>query len=116
MLTPMGRVFALSVRRGYITDNPLRRLESEELPRGRAKDQPRVLDRDEIRRLLAATSSVYQPILATKVFSGLRVMELLGLCWRSVDLEGGVIHVRYQLTRGSSGTKRRRRLERAEDE
>ena len=83
MLTPMGRVFALAVRRGYISDNPLRRLESEELPKGKAKDQPRVLDGDEISRLLAATSSVYRPILATKVFSGLRVMELLGLCWRS---------------------------------
>ena len=107
MLTPMGRVFALAVRRGYITDNPLRRLESEELPKGKAKDQPRVLDRDEIGRLLAATSSVYRPILATKVFSGLRVMELLGLCWRCVDLEEGVIHVRYQLTRGSKQTPAR---------
>ncbi len=58
-----------------------------------------MLDRDEIGRLLAATASVYRPILATKVFSGLRVMELLGLCWRSVNLEEGVVHVRYQLTR-----------------
>ena len=107
MLTPMGRVFALAVRRGYITDNPLRRLESEELPKGTAKDQPRVLDRDEISRLLAATAFVYRPILSTKVFSGLRIMELLGLCWRHVDLEEGVIYVRYQLTRGSKQTPAR---------
>ena len=104
MLTPMGRVLSLAVRRGYITDNPLRRLESEELPKGKAQDQPRVLDRDEIGRLLLASSSkstAYTPLLATKVFSGLRVMELLGLTWRHVDLEGGVIRVRYQLTRGT---------------
>ena len=88
----MGRVLSLAVRRGYITDNPLRRLESEELPKGKAKDQPRVLDRDEIGRLLLASSSkstAYTPLLATKVFSGLRVMELLGLTWRYVDLKAG---------------------------
>jgi integrase len=104
MLTPMRRVLALAVRRGYMTDNPLRRLESEELPKGKAKDAPRVLDRDEIRRLLLASSSVaspYTPILTTKVFSGLRIMELLGLTWRYVDLDDGVIAVRCQLTRGT---------------
>jgi integrase len=101
MLTPMGRVLALAVRRGYITDNPLRRLEPDELPKGKAKDQPRVLDRGEIGRLLAGTPPVYLPILATKVFSGLRIMELLGLCWCCVDLDEGVLRVRRQLTRGT---------------
>ena len=100
-------MFALAVRRGYITDNPSAGSSRRSCPKGKAKDQPRVLDRDEIGRLLAATPSVYRPILATKVFSGLRVMELLGLCWRSVDLEEGVIHVRYQLTRGSKQTPAR---------
>jgi site-specific recombinase XerD len=33
MLTPLGRVLSLAVRRGYLTENPLRRLESDELPK-----------------------------------------------------------------------------------
>jgi integrase len=101
MLTPMSRVFALAMRRGYITDNPLRRLDASELPRGRAKDQPRVLDRDEIARLLDATTSKYVPLLAAGVFAGPRAMELLGLCWRNVDFDEGVLRVRHQLTRGT---------------
>jgi integrase len=94
-------VLSLAVRRGYISDNPLRRLQSEELPKGKAQDEPRVLDRDQIGRLLVAATPLYLPMLATKVFSGLRVMELLGLCWRCVDLDEEVIRVRHQLTRGS---------------
>jgi integrase len=42
----------------------------------------------------------YRPLLATAVFSGLRLQELLGLRWQDVDLESGVLHVRRQLTRG----------------
>lgn len=101
MLTPVSRVLSLAVRRGYMSANPLRLLQPEELPKGRAKDDPRVLDRDEIGRLLAATPELYRPALATKVFSGLRAMELLGLCWWCVDFDEGVIRVRHQLTRGS---------------
>jgi integrase len=101
MLTPIGRVFALAVRRGYITDSPLRRLEPDELPKGKAKDEPRVLDRGEIRRLLTASSATYLPILATTVFSGLRIMELLGLRWHCVDVDDRVLRVRHQLTRGT---------------
>ncbi len=104
MLTPLGRVLSLAVRRGYLTENPLRRLEPEELPKGKAKDEPRVLDRDEIGRLLAEAPERYGPALATKVFSGLRVMELLGLCWSCLDFERGVITVRHQLTRGSKAS------------
>jgi integrase len=80
---------------------PLRRLQSEELPKGKAKDEPRVLDRDQISRLLAETTPIYLPMVATKVFSGLRAMELLGLCWRCVDFDDGVIRVQHQLTRGT---------------
>jgi integrase len=104
MLTPLGRVLSLAVRRGYLLENPLRRLEPEELPKGKAKDDPRVLDRDEIARLLAEASDLYRPALATKVFSGLRAMELLGLCWSCVDFDRGVIVVRHQLARASKGT------------
>jgi integrase len=101
MLTPMSRVFALALRRGYITDNPLRRLDAGELPRGQAKDAPRVLDRDEIARLLEAAAARYVPLLATGVFAGPRAMELLGLWWRNVEFEEGVLQIRHQLTRGT---------------
>jgi integrase len=101
MLTPLGRVLSLAVRRGYLAENPLRRLGPEELPKGKAKDEPRILDREQIGRLLAAAPVLYRPALTTKVFAGLRVMELLGLSWSCIDFDRGVISVRRQLTRGS---------------
>jgi integrase len=101
LLTPISRVLALAVRRRYLSENPLRLLQPEELPKGKAKDEPRVLDRDEIGLLLAATPDLYRPALATAVFAGLRAMELLGLCWSCVDLDGVIVQVRHQLTRGS---------------
>jgi integrase len=104
MLTPISRVLSLAVRRGYVSENALRLLQPEELPKGKSKDEPRVLDRGEIGRLLAATPELYRPAVSTEVFTGLRAMELLGLCWWCVDLDEGVIRVRHQLTRGSKAS------------
>jgi integrase len=108
MMTPISRALSLAVRRGYVSENPLRLLEPEELPKGKARDEPRVLDRDEIRRFLAAAAELYRPALATKVFSGLRAMELLGLCWFCLDFDAGVIRVRHQLTRGTKANPPKR--------
>lgn len=85
LLTPLNRVFALAVRKRYIADNPIQRLEASELPTGKAKSPPRTLSRPEIGRLLQEATSKYQPILATAVFAGLRLMELLGLRWQDID-------------------------------
>ena len=59
----------------------------------------RVVEPDEIERLLGAASERYRPLLATAVFTGLRLGELLGLVWADVDFEGGLIKVRKQLAR-----------------
>ncbi len=108
MLTPLGRIFALAVRRGYVAESPLHRLDSEELPKGKAKSEPRVLAKDEIVKLLRHAPATYRPILATGVFSGLRMMELLGLTWEEVDFDAGVIRVRYQLSRATREEAARR--------
>jgi len=98
-LVPLGRIFALALRRGYLNDNPLRRLEASERPRLQKREQ-RVLGHEEIAKLLAACLPAYRPLLATALYSGMRLSELLGLTWAEVDLEQGLLHVRYQLSRG----------------
>jgi integrase len=40
----------------------------------------------------------YRPLIATLVFTGLRIQEALGLVWEDVDLEAGLIRIRFQLT------------------
>jgi integrase len=104
MLTPLGRVLALAQRRGIIVENPLRRLQPEELPKGVAKDAPRVLSREEIAALLAGAPDRYRPIIGVAVFAGLRQAEVLGLRWCEVDFKAGILKVRHQLTRGNRST------------
>jgi integrase len=99
VLVPLGRIFSLGLRRGYLNDNPLRRLEASERPRVQKREQ-RVLGHAEIQRLLAACLPAYGPFLATALYSGMRLSELLGLTWADVDLENGLLHVRHQLSRG----------------
>ena len=104
MLTPLGRVLALAQRRGLIVENPLQRLQPEELPKGVAKDPPRVLSREEIAALLARSPDRYRPIIGVAVFAGLRQAEVLGLRWSEIDFKTGVLRVRHQLTRGDRST------------
>jgi integrase len=107
MLTPLGRVLALALRRGIIVDNPISRLQPEELPRGIAKDPPRALSRDEIARLLDAAPERYRPMIGIAVLAGLRQAEVLGLRWSEIDFKSGLIKVRHQLTRGNRTTPAR---------
>lgn len=97
-LVPLGRILAHALRRGYITDNPLRRLEQHERPRIQRREQ-RVLDHAQITRLLDASLPRYRTFLATAIYTGMRHSELLGLTWADMDLDNGLIHVRHQLSR-----------------
>ena len=97
-LVPLGRILTHALRRGYITDNPLARLEQHERPRIHRRDQ-RVLDHAQITALLDASLPRYRTLLATAIYTGMRHSELLGLTWTDIDLDNGLIHVRYQLSR-----------------
>jgi integrase len=58
------------------------------------------LQPNEIRALLAsATTDRYRTLLATAIFTGCRLQELLALRWQDFDLEAGELDVRHQLSR-----------------
>ena len=69
-----------AVRRGAIAQNPVRRLERGERPVPQRREM-RVLTREEIERLLTHTPDYYRILIATALFTGLRIGELLGLLW-----------------------------------
>jgi integrase len=73
-------------------------LERGERPTASGREK-RILSQDEIGRLLEVSPERYRTLIATGVFSGMRLMELLGLTWADVDFEQGEIHVRQQLSR-----------------
>lgn len=98
VLVPLSRMLGTAVRRQMIPANPVKLLDRGERPAGDRREL-RILDRDEIGKLLAATPELYRPIIVTSVFTGLRQSEALGLVWADVDLDGGCLHVRKQLGR-----------------
>jgi integrase len=88
-----------SGRRKLAAFNPVGQLEKHERPKVR-KRKGRTLQPREIEALLdSATTDRYRVLLATAIFTGLRLQELLGLRWVDVDFGAGEIRVRHQLTR-----------------
>jgi integrase len=67
-----------------------------------------VLGRAEIERLLGACAQRDRLMLATVLYTGLRISEMLGLVWDDVDFRAGVIHVRAQLSRAHRGAPAQR--------
>jgi integrase len=98
VLKPLSRLLVHAQRRGIIAINPISKLERSERPRVGRREQ-RILNREEIGRLLESAAPRYRTLLATAIFSGLRQGELLGLRWRDIDLAEEVIHVRSALNR-----------------
>jgi integrase len=97
-LVPLSRILNTAVRRRHIPSNPIARLEPGERPSVERRDI-RVLSSDEIKLLLDKTQEKHKPLIATALFTGLRLGELLGLTWADVDLEAGLVRVRKQLGR-----------------
>jgi integrase len=106
-LATLQSVMRLARRCGWIVADPVELLEHDERPRPQRRRQ-RVLGRAEIERLLGICTPRDRLMVATVLYTGLRISELLGLVWDDVDFEAGVIHVRAQLSRAHRGAPARR--------
>ncbi len=106
-LATLQSVLRFARRCGWIVADPVELLEHDERPRPQRRRQ-RVLGRAEIERLLGACAPRDRLILATVLYTGLRISEMLGLVWDDVDFAAGVIHVRAQLSRAHRGAPARR--------
>lgn len=107
VLATLQSVVRFAIRNGWMVENPVGKLEAGERPRPVRRRQ-RVLGREEITRLLAACAPRYRPLIATGLYTGLRISELLGLIWDDVDLAAGELHLRAQLSRAHRGSPARR--------
>ncbi len=86
-----------AARRGLIPANPGDLLEKREKPKP-GEAVVRCLSKDEIARLMAAAPAYHADAIAIGLFLGLRIGEVLGLKWQDIDIAGGQVHVRYQVT------------------
>lgn len=106
-LAMLGSILRFALRRGYIVEHPLARLEAGERPRPPRRRQ-RALGHDEITRLLAACLPRYRTLIATALYTGMRISEVLGLIWEDVDFAAGLVRVSAQLSRASRTVPARR--------
>ena len=95
---PLRLVLRYAVRHYGLPGNPADSLLPQERPKP-GEDRKRFLNRTEITSLLQVAVDPYRLPIATAIFSGLRIGELLGLTWQEVDFKAGVIKVRFQATR-----------------
>jgi integrase len=96
--SPLRLVLRYAVRHYGLPGNPADALLPTERPKP-GEDRKRFLNRKEIGLLLDAAEDPFHLPIATAIFSGLRIGELLGLTWDDVDFKAGVIKVRFQATR-----------------
>lgn len=94
----LNGTFALAVRRGTLTRNPVDGLASAEKPRQRNQRKVAVLDAETLDRLVSAGGSERWVVaLALAGYGGLRLGELRALVWGDVDLDAGAITVRRSM-------------------
>jgi len=91
-LAALSHLFTIAVNEwGWIENNPLRRVTRPKEPRGRV----RFLNDNEREKLLVAakesTSSYLYLVIIICLSTGARKMEILGLKWKDVDLDRGII-------------------------
>ncbi|CAN5220264.1 site-specific integrase [soil metagenome] len=104
-------IFALALKRGWCTTNPVAAIDK---PRNRHDHDIRYLNAGELEALLHAVPEtelgrLERTFYLTAAMTGLRRGELLALRWQDVDFEAGVLRVRRTYSRGQFGTPKSRR-------
>lgn len=106
-LATLHSIVRYARRHGWIAVDPVDQLEPDERPRLPRRRQ-RTLGREEIEQLLAACAPRDRLMVATALYTGMRISELLGLTWGDVDFGQGLVHVRAQLSRAHRNAPARR--------
>lgn len=113
-LTVLSSVFRYAARHlGFVGANPVSLLDRVERPSIEDERPRRVLDADELQRLLTSVDKRYRLIFELAAETGARLGEALGLVWGEVDLAAQTVCFTSQLARGGQRvplkTKRSRR-------
>ncbi len=97
----LSLIFNQAVRNGYILRNPVTGVK---IPKAGKKDTI-ALSVEQQHALLKAAREYPKPIMFAVVFAcytGCRKGEVMGLQWKDVDFDEGVIHISKQLNRSSN--------------
>lgn len=92
-LSFISDVFGYAVKMAMLTDNPCRRVS---VPKGEKREKE-IYTLEEIEQLFGLLEGAplkYRTFFTLALYSGFRRGELLGLEWKDIDWDGGVINVR----------------------
>ncbi|SFZ82392.1 Site-specific recombinase XerD [Devosia enhydra] len=108
ILVSLGSLIGDAQERGLCNRNPIRDMRgrrgsadarAQKRATGKLRVGVDIPSPEEVRAILANLEGRWRPLLVTAIFTGLRSSELRGLCWRDVDLEKRVLHVRQRADR-----------------
>jgi integrase len=90
-LITLKRFFTVAKKLGkFYSDNPVKEIDSLEV----TQYVMRVLDRDEIKRLIDASSGYLKAIVITALGTAMRKGEILGLRWNDIDFIENYIYIK----------------------
>ena len=99
-LTVLSSVFSYSSRHmGLNAQNPVALLDSVERPSTEDEKPKRILNADELARLIAAVPEDYRLLFELAAETGGRLGEVLGLTWADIDLTERTVTFTHQLDR-----------------
>jgi integrase len=94
-LALLRHLFNIAVEKGYTDHNPAKGFKRYPEAPWRHKF---FFSESEIQKLISASAPHLRPILAVAFATGLRKGDILGLKWRDVDLDRGIISIHMQKT------------------
>jgi integrase len=97
-LITLQQICRYAVRRGWLAENPVTKLEPAEKPHW-TPQQVAILEADELAALLDRAPAAYKFLFEFLAHTGLRIGEALGLTWADIDYDAGLVRVHRQLSR-----------------
>jgi integrase len=114
-MTVLSSVFTYAARHmGLTAQNPVSLLDRVERPSSDDEKPKRIMNADELARLLSGLETPYRLLFDTAAETGCRLAEVLGIAWENIGLDEQTITLTHQLDRQGKRvplkTKRSRRV------
>jgi len=93
----LSSILKAAVEYSYLDENPARGVRFPPQPPPKER---RVLTKDEIQRLLEQLEEPFKTMAILVLLTGLRIGEVLAICWDSVDLLAGTIRISQSVFKG----------------
>jgi integrase len=99
-LTPLSGIFKYASRHlGFVGTSPVAVLDHVERPSTDDQKPKRVLNAEQLQRLIGAIDDYYQLLFELAAETGGRLSEVLGLIWSEIDLDKETVFFTHQLNR-----------------